>query len=987
MGRHAALRGEKEMKRIFYTILTSLAVTACSDELQQAFGDAADCETVNVDFSVGLPGDAAQTKAMATAPDIRNLYVAVFDESGYLYEYKQATASAVTSNGISGARNYEVELKTVKGKKRTVHFIANAPESVNFGSEEEVVASMVAYAQPAEGQVGPDVYWQRIDLPDGICFEPGTETTTRQLIASSRARLASVGLVRNFAKLTVRVEASGCDLVDAVLVNAPDRCYVAPYNRSESRFQSDYQNFSTQELISDGYLGATPPTTRFVKDFTNVQTAVGGEVNFFMLERETPLSNPTCVIVGVMRNSVKRYYKVNLLDDDENLYPILRNFNYEVILAAVFNNGYDTVEEAYNSSGSGDISTNIEYEELTSISNGVSFLSVGYTEKVVVDNNAFTLDYKFIPDLEDTYSEGQHAGEMVVCNDVAALTDDGVLIQLVGAGSLGAAIESFSVADSDNPDLSRTITIIPTEPSALPKSQDIIITGQHMVNVDGEMVLTTIRRKVTIVVRGIYNMGLSCTPELVEAGVGKTVTLNIKLPEGLPSAIFPLDFSIEGENLSISPLDGDVSVSTGPSIIEGSTRPSAFHYNKIVNFSDYFDGNDYNVTFPVHFRTNTVSSATAIYVANEYFNTASTAFENPHMFTGMSFSPISVSNTLALSFSMETSDPVTVSLDGLAPAAGSGLVPNSDGTYTYTPSATGVQSIDLTWDGSARFSATVSAPGYLDASKSGGNLAVEFAPQWYTGYSEADNHIAQDVATTLTALVRTSDTDNTTVTFEVAGRSPITATRGALQNGSYIYTASYTPSGSGTLAFKVKAVCDDLLAEDEESAVVWKKVVAEDTREAGQPLTSASFNTSTDYLLYNPAAERYLYVRNNTLSVNSTLTLNESFFFSFGSTKSPASIKNVSSGRYIAVANNNPSLSRDSSDLKVVVYNRTAKTFTIQDSRYLSANSNSVSASKKTSDDTAWQIIPVTITPGRTYWTDPSSSGGSEGFDTEPGEY
>jgi len=785
------------MKKIFYTILASLAIVACSEELQPAFTNDANCETVTVDFSVSRPGDGAQTKAMALNPDIQNLYVAVFDESGYLYEYKQATATGVSSNGIAGAKSFSVDLKVVKGKARTIHFIANAPASVEYGSEEEVVASMVAYANPTDGQLGPDAYWQRVELPQGICYEPGTETTTRQLNSDTASKIANVGLIRNFAMFTVQVEATGYEFVEAILVNTPDRCYVAPYNRTTSKFQSDYSDKSAAELVEAGYKGSLPPTATIVKDFTNVKTPdASGAATFFLLEREKPVSNPTCVIVGAKKSGVTSYYKINLVTEDGSYYPILRNFNYEVVLANVFKDGYSTIEEAYNSAGSGDISTNVEYEDLTSVSNGESFLSVEYTDKVVINGNDFTLDYKFVPDLTDKYS----SGEAKVANGVVSTKVDGVIIKLGEPGSLGAAIASYSVASSDNGDHTRTINIVPTAPSAMPKSQDITIIGQHVTEKGGVQVVTTIQRKVTIVVRGLYNMELSCTPNLVDAKVGEPVTLNIKLPQGLPSAIFPLDLAIEGENLSLSPLDGDISVVTGASIIPGSTKPSAFHFIKTINFSEYYTGGSYNLTFPVKFKTNTVDSATDIYVANEYFNTAKVGFYNPSKFTNLEFSEVGTDNSVSFSFKMATTDPVTVTLVGLAPATGSGLVDNGDGTYTYTPAAAGDQTLALMWTGAATFNVTISSEMYPEASLTGGMISVEFASPWYTGTPK------QYTSTTVKARVLTTDADNTVVSFVVGGKT-YTATKGSLVDGYYEYTANVTPQTAGNLEVTVRAVC------------------------------------------------------------------------------------------------------------------------------------------------------------------------------------
>ena len=633
------------MKRTAYLLAIILAVTACNVNGPLVIDDEKPSEQIEVVVGISVPSNNPMTKAMDSIPGtgIRNLYAAVFDDAGYLCQYVKAECADGypyynSPETDANAKPYKLIFDVSKTKPRIVHFIANGPANVSFGTEESVIASMIAHKVPTGDEIGPDVYWQRVILPEGINFDPSLdEDGNRQLILSSADSLRNVGLVRNFAQFHIKSVASNFELVEAKILMAPDVSYVAPYNKTAGRFIQDYALHSVSELLSVGYIGSAPATARVLADFSNPTRADDeGMISEFMFEREKPTSAPACVIVGGKYNhsSEVTYYKVNLKDTEtDDYYPIMRNFNYFVTVNAVGAAGKATMQEAYDTSGSGDISTTFEFSDLASVSNGISQIQVQYTDKVVVNSGSFGLKYKFIPDVNAATETVDNTPHIVSSHaDIPADPECGVYIYVDAPDYLGAAISGTPTvsAGDDSSDKTRTITITPVEPSATQKTQSIVLVGVALK--DG--VKTTIQRKVTITVHNIFNFTATC-PAVVPMVKGSTVDLTLTLPTHMRESMFPLQFKIEAEKLSIAPDGSDnLPVETGMSIIDG-TQPG-YHFIKTITWDEYYHGDgitasdsDYTTSFVCHFKTNTAKSATSIKVMNEYFSDQTCSFVNP----------------------------------------------------------------------------------------------------------------------------------------------------------------------------------------------------------------------------------------------------------------------------------------------------------------------------------------------------------------------
>ncbi len=413
-------------------------------------------------------GNEPGTRALTKFPEVKNIYFAVFDAAGYkLSEYAEAVPNSyATTNwdkdnpSKSDVYSYSVEL-TITDKPRIVHIIANAPESLSYGTEDEVIGSLFTSLDAPEtamkndgvtpkGTDCKDAYWCRLYLEDGVWAEPDiaqkdTDPQYGYKLSKFKSvvdKLNKAKLVRNFTQITTTNYSTDNFLLTGFwLTNVPDLGSVAPYNRNTGTFvinygdynsvdnlrgtgsgQGNYQGFfpANAGLVSiagtDGWQDSPVPATSALG---MTKTVVGASVadqksgaSTFCYEREVPKSNPLYVIVAgkfktetdITNNRswddiTETYYKIDLKDENDIYFPILRNFDYRINISAVRRAGAATVEGALSAAPSGDISTSLDMLDLTNISDGISQIFVSETEAVLVGNENVILRYKYIPDL------------------------------------------------------------------------------------------------------------------------------------------------------------------------------------------------------------------------------------------------------------------------------------------------------------------------------------------------------------------------------------------------------------------------------------------------------------------------------------------------------------------------------------------------------------------------------------------------------------
>ena len=708
------------MKKLLY-IIPLLAMLSCNERWEE---NLANDDTLSTTISVvlpQLPEVQSDTRAITKVNELQTLHLAVFDESGQLTQYLAAQDLAkVTGDAGNVNYTYKVEGLELSSSPRIIHFIGNGPQDVTYGDEVAVIANLYT----AEDGQYADAYWQRVVLEDGIANDDATKTA-----------LSGVQLIRNFAwiELKTSTDCSNFTIDSYYVVNTYNRGTIAPYNTTVGKgWISDYEDKDYSALVGEGYHGFTPPVSELntaIPD-PNEWYTDNSQKPYYIYERELNDKTPSYILVKgtyypdgktVTTTAKKdRYYKIDLRDaNNGDYFPIIRNFKYGINITGIGHEGYDSPSEAASSGGSGDVSTASNTQSFTNIANEEVRLFIEYTEKTLVydyDANStetlqleFTLRYKFI-DLSTSTShnditnvtinpENKTENEYTVTGDVISY-----LHRVRNEG------EEETDKEADDADGWRTITMktvsIPVN-KELDKRQEIVIVGV----LNGY----TLQRKVTLKLRSRYTMDVSCDPNEITSTLGSPFELVIWVPGGLGSSMFPLDFQIEAQAQSITPNQGDdLPVVTGKSIIAANSGKTTIGFMKQVDYSAYEDAEskaNTNGYRPIrcHFKSNKASSATNIYVQNEYFYQDFTYLGNyvQQNFTIVGFNksslPIATNEPVTFTFRIPGGNnmpsKVYIDLQNLEPVKDQNptLVRNSaTGLYEYTPTASQAETVTVT---------------------------------------------------------------------------------------------------------------------------------------------------------------------------------------------------------------------------------------------------------------------------------------------------
>ena len=607
------------MKKIFFALVAILALGSCIRE-ELPSGDIARGDTFDLKFSVVVPEMHTATRAMG-AEEIKKLHLYIFDENGYLSQAKEATLLGEdTSNTYEDpvASNFSVEKVYESKLKRTVHIIANLPENAktSFGSEQELINSMYTTD-------GSEAFWQRIVFKDGL---------------NADTKITNVPLVRNYAKVTVVSQVASSVLTDIsfVLGNTPDRGTVAPYIVSEQTYAeypinvTDPTKTAYETISATGYIGHEPGGLSLLNTTfagTGDSGATFNANSKYLYERthvdkdkRLLTEKPTFAIIkGKFGGSdTFSYYKVDFVDANSNYMNILRNFEYRIVIKGVKSAGYNNASDAAIKAASNNIDLAVETRDLTSITNGTGALYVSATQIVHNDpSKPIELKYRYIPDITD---------KGTVTNNPKTQSNGPVEITLATADDEHPAVVStWSVASADVEGW-RTIQFTPTALGTSAKSQDVYIKAGGMTRIV-QLILT---ESPDLTAFGVAQLG-GVVGNVAQSDVDVVITLPTNLFEGM----FPLDFVIVSDKLTIAPnpLRNSLPVVTNRAV-NGAEGGRYYGYTAVIEWEDYAIYNDegkivgYNQAFPFYFLSNTANSASTIWAYNKYFGSTDAAFTN-----------------------------------------------------------------------------------------------------------------------------------------------------------------------------------------------------------------------------------------------------------------------------------------------------------------------------------------------------------------------
>ena len=580
------------MKKILLATVAILALAACNRDIIIP-ETPVDKDHFVLEYSVVIPEAQAVTKSLAT-PEITGMKVFVFDENGLLVD-QPATATASAWGEDTTPTTFTVTLPQYS-RACSVHFIANCPDASGVATENDLTALYTATSK--------DAYWQCVEVPNLLA---SNNDLKKDLIDNY---FTNIPLIRNFAKITVDLALptnKSYTFTDMryMLINVPDRGSVVPFNTNNGQFE----NYHTQgtglgyaELKAKNYDAFMPAGVTYdetTPDYAANNTRyVTESTSLYTYESKLRSAKNTALIIYGKYNGKAGYYKLDFINGDD-VYEVLRNLHYKVIINEISGQGYATAAAAAAAAAGNNISASSETENLLNITDGTQRLTVDQVVKYIVkggEEGKFTIRYKY----EATIGTASETA--------------GTITRSKNATDADAVIAEISnpVYGSDG---WFTVTVTP---KALPASASEQYTEKVTIKVGN------LSRVVTLKLRNPYDMAVACASE---AEQDESVIVSVTIPGDLNPEIFPLEFIMEDTQLCLSPdathtAQGSIPVTPGPSMITAGKQ--AFQFTRTLTWAQYSGiaaGADGKKTFDTYFKASKDVSNIKVYVYHELFGT------------------------------------------------------------------------------------------------------------------------------------------------------------------------------------------------------------------------------------------------------------------------------------------------------------------------------------------------------------------------------
>lgn len=610
------------MKKLYaYIPLLLFLLASCTDEKYAPASGTQTGEGYRITVSIPAPmeaatrsiGNALTSDYVTTLP----LFVLVFDENGFFTAFEKATVDSYNADTAdTGQGTYTVDLPPSDGKC-VLHFVLGLSED-DFATYTPDDSEASIFSRLTVGG-NNDAYWQRVEVDHVIktLDEDGEPVT-----AISAPPLTDEGyivkLVRNFAQVSLVNNATEAFKFQGfTIVNEPLEGTVAPYS-GHTNEEGNLVNggFASFELPSDGGNHYTA--------FTTLNPGFGGSyVN--QIDKSTPTDSeftlnskylyecnqddsdaPAYILLKGTYDNQTCYYKLDFVTTDKTTWitsymNLYRNFHYMVSINSVTGAGYATIEGAMNAAAANNIGASIEVSDVNTIQDGKDQLYVSTLDTLLVTTNEARIYYEF--------REGIDNGEGTVQNSRVIITPIGGLNTEV--------ISSFDYKTEPG--------VLKINPAALP---DLMAEQEFAVTVENSGLSRRIRVRVHAPFR--FNP-VDCEPSTADT-INSSLTLVVRLPENMPSSVFPLVLDIEPKRKTIYP---DVAENRIPVYSEGNYT---FSYQATVTYEDYRE----NIANFFVFKTNMAQSSTYITVTNPYFVDDSEGFTYPYPWEEGSAKPYNV---------------------------------------------------------------------------------------------------------------------------------------------------------------------------------------------------------------------------------------------------------------------------------------------------------------------------------------------------------
>ena len=790
-----------------------------------------DDEHVTLDISVCMmdePGQAVWTKSFGEAPEVKDLYVAVFDGGDILTEIVKAEPGTIDDPrdvfepGLPGTHyltRFHVTLKRTS-EPREIQFIAIGQKDF-IDVEAFDMVDEASFIKQFIVSDNVDAYWCRKHFA-GI-----NEST----------QMKNLKMIRNFLKVTVSSIASDFTLEGFYVFNKPRYGTLAPYNPNTDEYlydadgasvnfdrfanysllegnEEDDNNEAYKELVENQkYYGYMPSTVEYVSMREEVGAnnpeewfadhMIGsGEFDYLYECTYTEAANPFIIFKGSYNGGPSTYYKADFVfhesEDAEKVYfHLLRNFFYELKIASVANDGAETLEAAVNSPSMNNFDGSSEAHTYTVISKTGARMYISATDILVTNGIQTKVYLKNLTgaNFDVNTPDSIRISKVTKCINIKDLNKSErttPLIQYINPGGYTSDDAAYQAAiaaadfDPEDSDYIGNYNIAKTNSNAtfngssgwveytitLSKNPNTLgdneMWQQEITFSDGEGGLT---RTLVLSGRKPYEFTID-VQDYVPGNAGEQLTVDITIPSGISEARFPLRFLIESNDHTIYPdaTSADYAilpVTSGSSQIPNKSERS-YWFTRTITYEEYMAAAEdiqSNKTFTSYFKTLVPASATSVYVMS--------AEETSNYFSGVkndSFVNERIQGTI--SFEKE---PLNVEVGG---KAFNPITVNSGAPVTYSVQNVAVATVNASTgevigvsEGTTIVTATI--PDYKAYTRATAQFTVNVVkrmPEWsfdWDGLLTPVVNRGKTVTTnTATAVARTtSSTYNRTVTY------------------------------------------------------------------------------------------------------------------------------------------------------------------------------------------------------------------------------
>ena len=609
------------MKKFIY-IYALLCFALFSCETDDSISPEEKTDQTTMRFTLNIPDYkiAQNTRAASYENAVNNMWLMVFDANGLFLGRVQATNLVSEENAGIGSGTFEAQVPSNTG---IIHFIANCDQMANYDD--------IAAYQKDEREIIP-------------ALNSNTMAFWGRNVITSLSNPVNVTLYRNQAKITVENQgASNFTLTGYAVCNYITTGTVAPFTPDAT---------PTPFVLLEG----TPTVPQGTLSYGNQTESDCNMSAKYMFANPNYFNDQTYVIIkGRLNGSgTDMYYKIQLLDTDQQPYPVIRNHTYRIVIQSFSDNanGSPTLSGAMSAAPSNNIYADIFKDSPTISDDNNNVLVVGSVNELFVQGGVL--------EVSANYTQNGTLNNSQVTVSVAE--DQGSIISGLNYNSSTGMIRA---------------TVMP------------ILVGQQQASI--VVKAGVLSRTITVISSALYLFDPAAFSPALYTSRDQLMTLNFNIPATIPSYLFPLECVITTKNLYPVAPNQDLQVNLS---------------NGSYNYSYWATGPG---TVNLNFKTAFENSDETVVIQNKYFATAnvilhSRRFRNVSINSGTNIVNYGTGNTATYTFTISdiassaATYPLTVliSTKNLTTTQSGWTAVSGGYSHTYTSAPSGTQTVQFT---------------------------------------------------------------------------------------------------------------------------------------------------------------------------------------------------------------------------------------------------------------------------------------------------